>query len=455
MKKNKFILSVLLAFTVLILSCSRDEDQNGILQTDLQTRTSTPSTINGMLSFPAFLDFENFVTNLKNQEQDSTKVRNAFAALGIDLNIEQTTNITDYPVCRLTENGISGFTSARRIEENAINADLNAGGDAFSIIDDVYLKTALNGDKSVHIGTRIFKFFDNGGVAIVLNNDWTKYNSIKNLSYDDLRQSGTLIVTNDVPQSWDKFYNIGADGKVSTEKTYVTPTPTNPESPLACDFSEDLRVTNLSSGKIRIELPYQGYDIYEWTFSDLTKASGNPLIIDCNQKSNGTVTLDVWVLDPNVPAGKRRICRGTVAFFCNCGEKRTKKDELIRTVNGETWRIQASIWVKSKEAGCEMSYKKKNFLGIWIPASNKGVRTQLFGTFKRELADKSCLDVTVPSSAFTALGNGTFPTSISVKLPDIDKIFREPSKLSSEHRVNVKGTWFGFGVNGVPRLILD
>ena len=157
---------------------------------------------------------------------------------------------------------------------------------------------------------------------------------------------------------------------------------------------------------------------------------------------------------PECPSGKRRICRGTVAFFCNCGEKRTRNDELIRTVNGETWRIQASIWVKSKEVGCEMSYKRKRF-GIWLPSSNNGVRTQLFGTYKRELADKSCLDVTVPSSAFTALGNGTFPTSISVKLPDIDKIFREPGKLSSEHRVNVKGTWFGFGVNGVPRLILD
>ncbi|HMT53922.1 MAG TPA: hypothetical protein PKD16_14120 [Saprospiraceae bacterium] len=453
MKRNKFIFSVLVGFVVLILSCSKDESQNTILNTGLQTRTSTPSIINGMLSFSTYQDFENFVTNLKNQEQDSTTVRNAFTTLGIDLNAEPTTNITDYPVCRLKENEISGFTSARRIEEDAINANLNAGGDAFSIIDDVYLKTVLNGDKSVHIGTRIFKFYDNSGVAIVLNNDWTKYNAIKNHSYDALRQTGNLIVTNDTQESWDKFYNIGSDGKVSTEKTYVTPTPTNPESPLACDFSDALVVTNLSGGKIRVELPSQIYDIYEWTFSDGSKASGNPLIIDCNQKSNGTVTLDVWALDTSVPAGKRRICRGTVAFFCNCGEKKSINKEIIRTVNGQTWRIQASMWVKSKEVGCEMSYKKKGLFGIWLPASNKGVCTDLNGTYKRELANKSCIDVS--GNGIKCLGNGTFPTSISVKISDVDKIFREPSKLSSGHRVNVKGTWFGFGINGVPRLILD
>ncbi len=453
MIKNKFIFYFLVGFSLLVLSCSKDDNQNSVLNQGLQTRTSTPSTINGMLSFSTFNDFEDFVENLKSQEQDSTTVRNAFTALGIDLNEEQTTNITDYPVCRLTENAISGFTSARRIEENAINADLNAGGDAFSIIEDVHLKTALNADMSVHIGTRIFKFFENGGVAIVLNNDWSKYNNIKTLSYDSLSQNGTLIVTNDIKESWTKLFNIGFDGNISTEKVYLEPVPTNPESPLACDFSDALVVTNLSNGKIRVELPSKLYDIYEWTFSDGSVSSGNPLIIDCNQKTNGSVTLDVWVFDPTVPSGKRRICRGTVQFLCNCGEKRTRKDELIRTINGQTWRIQASIWVKSKEVGCEMSYKKKGFLGIWLPASNKGVITDIDGKYKREQPNKSCIDVT--ASGFEALGEGTFPTSIFVKISDIDKIFREPNKLTSGHRVNVKGTWFGFGVSGVPRLILD
>ncbi|MCZ2102323.1 MAG: hypothetical protein LC107_12405 [Chitinophagales bacterium] len=128
-----------------------------------------------MLSFASMQDFDDFVEDLKSQEQDSSAVIDAFIALGIDTSVEQTINITDYPVCKLMENSFPGFISARRIEEDAINADLNTGGDAFSIIEDAYLKTALNADMSVHIGTRIFRFFDNGGLVIVLNNDWTAY----------------------------------------------------------------------------------------------------------------------------------------------------------------------------------------------------------------------------------------------------------------------------------------
>jgi hypothetical protein len=199
------------------------------------------------------------------------------------------------------------------------------------------------------------------------------------------------------------LYNIGFDGKISTEKEFVPPTPTNPESPLACDFSEDLRVTNLSGGKIRVELPYQGYDIYEWTFSDGSKASGNPLIIDCNQKSSGTVTLDVWVLDPTVPTGKRRICRGTVAFFCNCGEKKEKKRTLEwpnAGGSGKKIKIEAIIWVKDGEIGCRSKHWGKNIFGIWVPLNlifnTTGVFANITGSFKREVTPGICIIVNQP-----------------------------------------------------------
>lgn len=449
MKRNKFIFSALVCFVVLILSCSKDESQNAILQHGLETRTSTPSIINGMLSFSTYQDFENFVTNLKNLEQDSTTVRNAFATLGIDLNAEPTTNITDYPVCRLTENGISGFTSARRIEEDVINADLNAGGDAFSIIDDVYLKTALNADMSVHIGTRIFKYFDNGGLAIVHNNNWTIYNNIKNVNYSDLKSSEHISVSNQDISEWGDLYNYDANGKISNEKqvAILNGNQNVSESPLVCLIdSNAIKFTVLSNGQMRIELVNGNWDTYTWTFSNNTQTlTGNPIIVPCD--GNGRVFLSVYKKD-----GPVYYCQGAKSFFCNCGEKRTRNDELIRTVNGETWRIQASIWVRSGQVGCSMSYRRKRF-GIWVPASNRGVCTDLSGTYKRELTNKSCIDVS--ANGIKCLGNGTFPTSISFTIPDIDKIFREPNKLTSGHRVNVKGTWFGFGVNGVPRLILD
>jgi hypothetical protein len=446
MKRNKFIISALVGFAVLILSCSKDESQNAILHQGLQTRTSTPITINGMLSFPTYQDFENFVSNLKNQEQDSTTVRNAFTTLGIDLNVEQTTNITDYPVCRITENGISGFTSARRIEEDAINADLNAGGDAFSIIEDVYLKTALNSDMSVHIGTRIFKYFDNERLVIVLNNDWNAYNTIKNSTYDQLNSNlQNVLITSTDKTNWSWIYNLNSQGEMISEKEIVVP---DVSAVPGCDLSTSFVKTTLSNGDIRFQLNLSFTPpIIEWIFSDGTILTGNPVTRPCS--SSGTVKVILRNSDGRI------ICISTnvMSYLCyNCGVKRTRNDELIRNVNGETWRIQASIWVRSGQVGCSMSYRRKR-LGIWVPASNRGVCTDLSGTYKRELANKSCIDVS--ANGIECLGNGTFPTSISVTIPDIDKIFREPNKLTSGHRVNVKGTWFGFGINGVPRLILD
>ena len=99
-----------------------------------------------------------------------------------------------------------------------------------------------------------------------------------------------------------------------------------------------------------------------------------------------------------------------------------------------------------------MKYLRKFWVG-WLPASNDGVVTDLSGTNKRQLADKSCLDVL--AFGIKALGKGTYPTSISFTQSDIQNIFRESNKLTSGNRVNVKGTWFGFGISGVSRLILD
>mgnify|MGYP001271660340 CR=1 FL=1 len=74
-------------------------------------------------------------------------------------------------------------------------------------------------------------------------------------------------------------------------------------------------------------------------------------------------------------------------------------------------------------------------------------------TYNGHQSDKSCLDVSVYGSRY--LGKGTYPTSISITQSDIQNIFRETNKLTSGHRIKVRGTWFGFGINGVPRLILD
>ncbi len=444
--------------TLFIYSCTKDYQgelhdpkSNGDNLISLRS-SSLPSLINEMLHFDSYSEFENFIKELETLEQDSTNSKDAYASLGIDLNSDSIPNLTDNPICLITEQGINGFVSARSVEEKRINLALNNGEDVFSIIDAPYLKTTLNFDNSVHIGTRIFKFYDNGGTAIILNNDWDAYNSIKSLSFDEIKFSTNIIITSDSRHNWTKFYYFDSDNKITGEKEY-TDAELPAASPLYCDFSEHMTVTKLNNGKLRIELDFPtSYDEYEWTFEDGSKSYDYPLIIDCAEMSSGFVELDVWMFCPECPTGHRRICRGRVEFECDCGEKKKVQRTLIQTVNGQKWKIDASIWVKSGNVGCKMKYLRKFWVG-WLPAYNQAVCTDIKGTYKRENIDKSCTDVSY--NDIKCLGAGTFPTSISVSKSDKPNIFREPNKLDSGHKVKVKGTWFGFGVGTTPRLVLD
>lgn len=437
-------------------SCTKDyqeelyhEKSNGENLVQLRS-VNLPFLINGMLHFDSYSDFEKMIEELEIREQDSTKIKNAYVSLGFDLRSDSIPNLTDNPVCMITERKIKGFISSRLVEENRINSALNKGEDVFSIILNPYLKTLLNGDNSVHIGTRIFRFFDNGGIAIVLNNDWDAYYSISSLPFDKIEFSHNIVITSDSKNNWESFYNFNSENKIIGEKKY-SPKKSSTASPLYCDFSDNMIVTNLNNGKLRIELDFPtAYDVYEWTFEDGSKSYDYPLIIDCAEMFSGLVELDVWMFCPECPTGHRRICRGRVKFECDCGEKKTVKRTLIQTVNGQKWKIDAAIWVKSGNVGCKMKYLRKFWIG-WFPAFNEAVCTDIKGTYKRET--ESCTDVFYSDQK--CLGPGTFPISISVSKSDIPSIFREPNELDSGHRVKVNGTWFGFGVGSTPRLVLD
>jgi hypothetical protein len=132
--------------------------------------------MNGMLHFNTYADFEGYIENLEELENDTNQVITAYTQLGVDLTEEFLPNLTDYPVALRIEQQITGFTSTRKAEETVINNALNSGNDTiFTIISDPFLKSALNTDYAVHIGTRIFKFFKDDQLAIISNNDWNTY----------------------------------------------------------------------------------------------------------------------------------------------------------------------------------------------------------------------------------------------------------------------------------------
>jgi len=453
MKQFRVVIIFLVFSLFWMISCTKESQEELVFDQALDQRSITlPTVINDMLHFDSYADFEEFVSDLTLEEQDTNAVKTAYATLGINLAADSIPNLTDHPICLITEQNISGFNSARKVEETVINNALYNGEDVFSLIEDPYLKSALNEDYSVHVGTRIFTYFDNGGIIIVMDNDWNTYNSIFSKTFDEIHSQSKVFVSSQSKSNWELIYNYDQNGNVLSEKGYTVEDSIS-AVPQYCDFSDLMIVTDLKNGKLRVELQLdQVFDIYEWTFEDGSKEYAYPLIIDCDERNSGYVELDVWMNCPQCPNGKRRVCRGTVFFECDCGEQRTRKDQLIRTVNGQTWKIDASIWVKSGNVGCSMKYLRKRF-GIWMPWTNKGVCTDINGTYKRENTDKSCSDIWYTD--IKCLGNGTWPTSISVSKNDVPKIYREPDELDSGHKVNVKGDWFGFGVDGVPRLVLD
>lgn len=262
-----------------------------------------------------------------------------------------------------------------------------------------------------------------------------------------------------------RLYNIGTDGKITTEKEYVPPTPENPESPVYCGFSEQIVVTNLGNGQIRFELPQQSpqpNEFYLWYFSNGMQGANNSLIVDCKTLGgNGSVTLEAWVWDSSVPSGKRLRCRGTVQYFCSCGEKKEKpkREEWTNAGgSGKRIRIDAAIWVKDGEIGCRSRHFGKNFLGIWVPLNlifnTTGIFANITGSFIREEASNNCVTIIQPFKEKQHPGGNN--ASWQNIIPQPGKNFVDPGKLSSGHRIRLKtgGTFFGFGVDR-PRLVLD
>jgi hypothetical protein len=239
----------------LIVACVKTEEITESSYKDFNPkatiRTEQPITVtNGMLEFPNYHFFEGFTNQLKTDEQDINLLSNAYTQLGVDVTQEYLPNLTDNPVCLVKEMEFSGFISKRKLEEDVINAALNSGNnEVFGIVLDPYLKTALNRDRSVKIGSRIFKFFENGAVVIVLNNDWVTYNAIKDLNYEGISPNENIFMAYDDKFRWNHIYNIGHEGEVLSEKEYEIEGGSS-SSPLECDFSKSIKTTKLPNNKI-------------------------------------------------------------------------------------------------------------------------------------------------------------------------------------------------------------
>lgn len=260
---------VCLLFCAGMVGCKKEIGQqpDNPLNTAVQDRSEevNPTVTHGMLHFDSFGKLADFTASLENKEADTTQVKNAYAALGINVNAETIPNLTDHPVCLTTEMAIGGYTSARKSEETVINAALDQGDDNInSVVIGPYWKTALNADRAVHIGKRIYKYYDNGGIAIVLNDDWTLYDAIKSQTFESLRESYNLIVTSDTRNDWDKYFTFNSDESINAEKKIFLPRFTSAQA-----SDGKLAIDNISLVETTA-----GTATFTWLYPDNTSSTG-------------------------------------------------------------------------------------------------------------------------------------------------------------------------------------
>ena len=483
---------------------------------------STPTVVNGILTFPSYKDAKDYAKSLEASEQDHAQLNSAYAQLGIDASGETFPNLTDHPVCLMAEQSL-GHTSARKIEENTINALLNQGDDnVFSIVHDPYWKTLLNADQAVRMGNRIYKYYDNGGIAIVLNNDLALFDAIKQKKFDELEAAFNLVVTDELQENWGDFFTLDTEGNVVSEKpmhklrfgvdldasgnksvrniSLVEPATANstvtfewkyangssfvgrnPNKAFAANealiltvgngagttdvteatvltcYVDNFTITNMGNNSRQFSLPGYNPTTSEynigWEFSDGQTGTGGSVTksfapgsytATCKayRKTNGTLA-----------------CQFTKPFEIKCGNKKQRdKTRIFDNYGGcgQKWKLDCSLWVENGEVGSSMKYRRR--VGIaWVIWTNQGVCTDVAGKYKREVTSPSysCSDKTANKEK--CLGNGTFPTSISATIPEINTVFAKENNnfLNSGHKIKVNGVWFGLGVDAEPRLVLD
>jgi hypothetical protein len=144
-------------------------------------------------------------------------------------------------------------------------------------------------------------------------------------------------------------------------------------------------------------------------------------------------------------------CQSSKPYFANCGEKKTAIGNRIFEFCNERWKLDAAIWVKTGEVGCEVKYLRwRGALLGWLPANNEGSCADLSGIYIREEynPDKNCAEV-APSGS-TCLGNGTYPTTIYHNIAEVPEVFAKPNQLSAGLGIKICGVWHGWGYGGKP-----
>ena len=189
--------------------------------------------VDGMLQFKTVRHLNRAMDRLAEQNNVPSERDRAYEKLGIRDFEDESVRYTDYPGSELFERAF-GFSSMRSEEEAFIFSALNEGSDMNSIISRPELKTILNSNGVLKVGTRFLKFYNTGRFVIVGNNDVEALNEIVDLGEFDFADGKNVRKLED--SEYSDFYN-----------TAVTPTRVN--------YVQDIEVNQIfnANGTVSIE----------------------------------------------------------------------------------------------------------------------------------------------------------------------------------------------------------
>ncbi|MGB4973356.1 MAG: hypothetical protein WBO32_11900 [Cyclobacteriaceae bacterium] len=339
------------------------------------------------------------------------------------------------------------------------------------------------------MGNRIYKYYDNGGVAIVLNNDLTLYDEIKTKKFEELEAAFNLVITDESQDGWGDFFVLDTDGTVISEKPifklrFATDLDANGEKSVR---NISLVEPATATGSVTFEWKYANGSSFVGKTPNKTFSANESLILSVG---NGAGTIDVteatvlacsvenftitymggnsvkfelpgynqttspynilWEFSNGQTATGSPVtksftssgtatckavrksdgtlmCQFTKPFQLKCGDKKTiSTTNIFDNVNGTNQKWKLDCSLWVKSGEVGCKVKYlKRVLLAWVPGNNEGSHVDIAGKYKRETTTPSYSCSDITASGSHNLGSGIYPTSVSFTIPEVNTVFKK------------------------------
>ena len=283
MKKSLFLILGLITASVIWTNCSKSNEDLQVTKSNSTLASGREGSIDpfnttkvrlnqGMLDFDNYRTYKEIYQNLRAIAKNPEAEQNAYQQLGYVTDSDVESNITDQPVLEKFEKQLN-YVSARKVEENEFFNFLRQGGDPAnfkgSFLYNTFLKSLLNQNNEVKIGSRIFKYIDDTKVVIIFNSDFSALQTVRNTPVVELHDSYNVHI-------WRKYAENESEFELFERDAEGTPR----------ELSSICKVGFVVKNKVGSTFTFQNTSITEgtcevtWDFGDGTPSlTGTPLTV--------------------------------------------------------------------------------------------------------------------------------------------------------------------------------